>query len=128
VPIQIEAPAATDPELTSVTAPVLPGAKLQVGGQGFPPIGLTVVTGKVVLSDGSSKQLQALTLSDAQGALQPVSFTLPISAVPGPLVLTATSGEKVTTLSVTIAPAPPPGTATPGVTATPSPTVTPQSG
>lgn len=128
VPVQIEPPAATQPRLTSSTAQALPGAKLQVGGQGFPPIGLTVVTGKVALSDGSSKQLQARTLSDAQGALQQVSFALPVSAVPGPFILTATSGEKVATLSVTIAPAIPPGTVTPAVTATPSPTVTPNSG
>jgi hypothetical protein len=89
---------------------------------------LTVVTGKVALSDGSSKQLQALALSDAQGALQRVNFALPVSAVPGPLVLTASSGEKTVTLTVTIAPALPPGTVTPGVTATPSPTVTPTGG
>jgi hypothetical protein len=125
VPLQIEPPAATQPQLTNVTAQVLPGAKLQVGGQGFPPIGLTVITGKVALSDGQGKQLQALTLSDAQGALQPVNFALPVSTAPGPLVLTATSGEKTVTLTVTIAPALPPGTATPSVTATPSPTVTP---
>jgi hypothetical protein len=128
VPLQIEPAAATQPQLTSSTDQVVPGTKLQVGGQGFPPIGLTVVTGKVALSDGSSQQLQALALSDAQGALQRVNFALLISAVPGPLVLTATSGEKTVTLTVTIAPALPPGTVTPGVTATPSPTVTPTGG